>query len=153
MRRAQKRVVRRQLRTVLSGIFKGTLGSLVAGAVLLSFLIGLVIKYLVNPYVTLTFPSSIGGETTIFSSFGEFPIVILLTVISAMFVLAVILGRPRKEELSQPYTGGETYKFETGGFYLMSGLAKLRVNGMMILVALALLGALVLIPLALEAGW
>lgn len=138
---------------VLSGIFRVTLGSLVAGAVLLSFLIGLVIRDLVNPYVTLTFPSSIGGETTIFSSFGEFPIVILLIVISAMFVLAVILGRPRKEELSQPYTGGETYQFETGGFYLMSGLAKLRVNGMMILVALALLGALVLIPLALEAGW
>ena len=136
----------------LSGLFKGTLGSLVAGAVLLSFLISLVIKYLVNPYVTLTFGPSVGGGTTIFSSFGQFPIVTLLLVIGAMFVLAVLLARPRKQDVSQPYTGGETFRFETGGFYLLDDLAKTRVNNMMNLVAVAILAALMLIPVALEVG-
>ena len=136
----------------LSGVFKGTLGSLVAGAVLLSFLIGLVIKYLVNPYVTPTFGPSIGGGTTIFSSFGQFPIVILLFVIGSMFVLAVLLAKPGKREVSLPYTGGESYQFETGGFYLMTDLAKVRVNNMMNLVAVAVLGVLVLVPIALEVG-
>ena len=136
----------------LSGVFKGTLGSLVAGAVLLSFLIGLVIRYLVNPYVTLTFGPSVGGGTTIFSSFGQFPIVVLLFVIGSMFVLAVLLARPRKKDVSLPYTGGESYQFETGGFYLMTDLAKIRVSNMMNLVAVAVLAVLVLVPIALEVG-
>ena len=136
----------------LSGIFRGTLASLVAGAVLLSFFISFVIKYLVNPYVTLTFGPSVGGGSTIFSSFGQFPIVVLLSVICSMFVLAILLVRPRKKDVSTPYTGGESYGFETGGFYLMSDLAKVRVNNMMSLVAVAVLCALVLIPLALEVG-
>jgi ech hydrogenase subunit A len=136
----------------LSGIFKGTLGALVLGAVLLSFLIGLVIKYLVNPYVTLTFGPSVGGGTTIFSSFGQFPIVILLFVIGTMFVLAVLLARPRKQDVSQPYTGGESFRFEAGGFYLLDELAKRRLNNIMNLAAVAVLVALVLIPVALEVG-
>ncbi len=136
----------------LSAVFRGTLGSLVAGAVILSFLISLVIKYLINPYVTLTFGPSVGGGTTIFSSFGQFPIVVLLVVICSMFVLAIFLGRPRRRDVSPPYTGGESYQFETGGFYLMSDLAKVRVSNMMSLVAFAILVALVLIPIALEVG-
>ncbi len=136
----------------VSGIFRGTLGSLVLGAILLSFLISLVIKYLVNPYVTLTFGPSVGGGSTIFSSFGQFPIVMLLLIIGGMFVLAVLLARPRKKDVAQPYTGGESYQFETGGFYLMGDLAKVRLNNMLNLVAIAVLGALVLVPVALEVG-
>lgn len=137
----------------ISRIFRYTLGTLAVGAILMSFLISWIVKYLVNPYIELDFGSSVGGSsTTIFSSLGEFPIVVLLVVVGAMFLLATLFAKPKKDELSQPYTGGESYQFETGGFYLMSRLTRDRFNGTMNLVAVALLAILVLIPFAIEVG-
>ena len=137
----------------LAGLYRYTLGSLAVGAILMSFLISWIVKYLVNPYIVLTFKSSVGGSgTTIFSSLGEFPIVILLIVVGTMFLLAAVFAKPKREELSQPYTGGESYQFETGGFYLMSGVTTERFNRMMNLVAVVLLVAILSIPFALEAG-
>jgi hypothetical protein len=63
-----------------------------------------------------------------------------------------VFAKPKREELSQPYTGGESYQFETGGFYLMSGVTTERFNRMMNLVAVVLLVAILSIPFALEAG-
>jgi len=137
----------------ISRIFRYTLGSLAVGAILMSLLISWIVKYMVNPYVELDFGSSVGGSgTTIFSSLGEFPIVVLLVVVGAMFILATLFAKPKKDELSQPYTGGESYQFETGGFYLMSRLTRDRFNGTMNLAAVALLAILVLIPVAIEVG-
>ena len=137
----------------LAGLYRYTLGSLAVGAILMSFLISWIVKYLVNPYIVLTFKSSVGGSgTTIFSSLGEFPIVVLLIVVGTMFLLAAVFAKPKREELSQPYTGGESYQFETGGFYLMSGVTTERFNRMMNLVAVVLLVAILSIPFALEAG-
>ncbi|MGQ9587615.1 MAG: NADH-quinone oxidoreductase subunit 5 family protein [Thermoplasmata archaeon] len=137
----------------ISRTFRYTLGSLAVGAVMMSFLISWIVKYLVNPYIELDFDSSIGGSgAAIFSSLGEFPIVVLLVVVGAMFLLAILFARPKKDELSQPYTGGESYQFETGGFYLMSRLTRDRFNGIVNLAAVALLTILVLIPLAVEVG-
>ena len=134
----------------LAGLYRYTLGSLAVGAILMSFLISWIVKYLVNPYIVLTFKSSVGGSgTTIFSSLGEFPIVVLLIVVGTMFLLAAVFAKPKREELSQPYTGGESYQFETGGFYLMSGVTTERFNGMMNLVAVVLLVAIIAIPFAL----
>ena len=136
-----------------SRIFRYTLGSLAVGAVVMSFLISWIVRYLVNPYIRLDFGSSVGGSgTTIFSSLGEFPIVVLLVVVGAMFLMAVLFARPNKHELSQPYTGGESYQFETGGFYLISGLTRDRLNGIANAVAVLLLATLVLIPFAIEVG-
>jgi ech hydrogenase subunit A len=140
-------------RDPLPGLYRYTLGSLAVGAVLMSFLISWIVKYLVNPYIVLTFKSSVGGSgTTIFSSLGEFPIVVLLIVVGTMFLLAAVFAKPKREELSQPYTGGESYQFETGGFYLMSGVTSERFNRMMNLVAVVLLAAIISIPFVLEAG-
>jgi ech hydrogenase subunit A len=137
----------------LAGLYRYTLGSLAVGAILMSFLISWIVKYLVNPYIVLTFKSSVGGSgTTIFSSLGEFPIVVLLSVVGTMFLLAAVFAKPKREELSQPYTGGESYQFETGGFYLMSGVTTERFNRMMNLVAVVLLVAILSILFALEAG-
>ncbi|MFY9606278.1 MAG: NADH-quinone oxidoreductase subunit L [Thermoplasmata archaeon] len=137
----------------LAGLYRYTLGSLAVGAILMSFLISWIVKYLVNPYIVLTFKSSVGGSgTTIFSSLGEFPIVVLLIVVGTMFLLAAVFAKPKREELSQPYTGGESYQFETGGFYLMSSVTTERFNRMMNLVAVVLLVAILSIPFALEAG-
>ena len=137
----------------ISRIFRYTLGALAVGAILMSFLISWIVKYMVNPYIELDFGSSVGGSgTTIFSSLGEFPIVVLLVVVGAMFLLATLFAKPKKDELSQPYTGGESYQFETGGFYLMSRLTRDRLNGIANLVAVVLLVILVLIPFAIEVG-
>ena len=137
----------------LAGLYRYTLGSLAVGAILMSFLISWIVKYMVNPYIVLTFKSSVGGSgTTIFSSLGEFPIVVLLIVVGTMFLLAAVFAKPKREELSQPYTGGESYQFETGGFYLMSGVTTERFNRMMNLVAVVLLVAILSILFALEAG-
>jgi ech hydrogenase subunit A len=137
----------------ISRIFRYTLGALAVGAILMSFLISWIVKYLVNPYIELDFGSSVGGSgTTIFSSLGEFPIVVLLVVVGAMFLMAILFSKPKKYELSQPYTGGESYQFETGGFYLMSRLTRDRLSGITNLVAVVLLAILVLIPFAIEVG-
>lgn len=140
-------------RDPIPGIFRYTLGSLALGAIVMSFLVSWIVRYMVNPYIELNFGSSVGGSGTgIFSSLGEFPIVILLVVVGLMFLLAILFARPKKDELSQPYTGGESYQFETGGFYLMSRLNRDRFNVVMNLVAVALLATLVLIPFAIEVG-
>ncbi len=140
-------------RDPLSRTFRYTLGSLAVGALVMSFFISWIVNYIVNPYVGLYFEGSIGGSgSTIFNALGEFPIIILLVIVGAMFLLAVVFARPKKENLSQPYTGGESYQFETGGFSLMSKVTRDRFNSLMNLVAVVLLAVLVLIPVALEVG-
>lgn len=135
----------------LSRVYKYTLGALVVGAIGISFLIKWVVDYLVNPYVEPTFGVSVGGSSiSIFSTLGEFPIVVFLIIVGLMFLVLGMLVRPRQEELSKPYLCGESYEFETGGFYLTNMFDKDRVTTYSNLVAVVLLVVMISIPLLLE---
>ncbi|MEM0342721.1 MAG: NADH-quinone oxidoreductase subunit L [Thermoplasmata archaeon] len=139
------------LRDPISRVFRYTLGTLALGAVMLSFLVTWLVEHLINPYTEIYFGSSVSGDVAgIFSSLGEFPAIVLLAIVVAVFLLSAFLTRPREDELSTPYTGGEEYKFEIGGFYILDDLSKARFNVLLNLATTLLLVIIVSVPIAME---
>jgi ech hydrogenase subunit A len=136
----------------VSKVFKYTLGSLAVGAVAFSFMISLVVDHLVNPYVTLYFPSSVDSDNfSLFNStIGEFPIVAMLVLVGILFLVAGLVYRPKQEDLSQAYMCGEDFKFETGGFYYISKVNEAKMTVLFNVTATILLAAMIAIPFMLE---
>lgn len=131
--------------------YRYTLGSLAVMAVALSFLINYLVSYLINPYIETVFHVSVEGTGfSIFSSLGEFPIIVLLLLLAVTFVLIGIFLRPKQQELSAPYTGGESYQFETGSFYLLSKFNRDRAYAIFNLIAIVILAISFAIPFASE---
>jgi len=131
--------------------YRYTLGSLAVMAVALSFLINYLVSYLINPYIVTVFHVSVEGTGfSIFSSLGEFPIIVLLVLVAVTFLLIGMFLRPKQQELSAPYTGGESYQFETGGFYLLSRFNRDRANAIFNLTAMVIIAILLAIPFASE---
>jgi len=100
------------IRSKLSGIYKLTLGALVACAVALSLLVFQVVQYLVNPYVALVF-----GEAPL----GDFdliiPLIVMLFIFGGVVLLTVLLVRIRPEIVSTAYLGGENFDYTLAGAY------------------------------------
>jgi ech hydrogenase subunit A len=132
-------------------IYRATLGALLLSGILLSLGVNLVAKYLVGPFVGRYYVTPIGGETiSLTTGLGAFPIVLVLIVFGLIFLGAGFLMRPRRNDLSQAYAGGEDPVFELGGLYY----ADERLEGNMTkgtnVVAILLLLAFVALPFALE---
>ncbi len=138
---------------VTSRYYRYTLGALSLGAVVLSFLIAWVIRYLVDPYTELTYHTIVSGnDFSIITSFGTFPMIVLLLAVAIMFLFAAVLARPKKNQIANPYTGGENYEFQAGGFYVMSKLDQRRTTIIASFAAIVVLGVLILEPVLTEVG-
>ena len=131
--------------------YKWTLGSLMAGAVVLSALIGPAIRYLVQPFIERHFVLPVGtNDLNIFTSSGEFPVLVFLLLVGLIFVGLALIVRPGKEEVSKPYASGEDFHFESRGNYFATGAAvtqgiKISEGTGILLVAL-----LIAVPIVLE---
>ena len=132
-------------------IYRVTLGALLVAGVVLSFCINLVTKYLVDPFVGRYYSAPLGSETfSLTTGLGAFPIVLVLIVIGLIFLGLGFLFKPRREELSQAYTGGEDPVFELSGlYYADESMQKKMTLGTNVIAALLLVGLLA-IPIALE---
>ena len=132
-------------------LYRITLGALMVAGVVLSFGINLVTKYLVDPFVGRYYSAPIGGETvSLTTGLGAFPMIIILIVIGLIFLGLGFLLKPKREELSQAYAGGEDPIFELSGlYYADEPLQKKMTLGTNVVATLLLVGLLV-IPIALE---
>lgn len=135
----------------LPSIYKWTLGSLMAGAVVLSALIGPVLRFLIGPFVERYFDLPVGtDDLNLFTSSGEFPVFVFLLLAGILAIGLAIIVRPEKEEISKPYASGEEFEFESRGNYFagegsVSQGIKASEGAGVLLVAL-----LLIIPLVLE---
>ena len=135
----------------MSGYYRYTLGALAFGAIALSFLIGGIIRYVVNPYVELTYHTAVNtNDFSVLTSFGTFPMIVLLVVVGLAFLLIAVLARPKSDEIANPYMCGENYEFQAGGFYVMTKLDQHRATVLASLAAVVVLAILVLVPIISE---
>jgi ech hydrogenase subunit A len=101
--------------------YKWTLGALMAGAIVLSVLIGPVLRYLIDPFVGRHFALPVNtNDLTLFTTAGEFPVFLFLLFVALIFVGLAFLVRPSKEEVSTPYACGEDFTFESRSNYYLS---------------------------------
>lgn len=142
------------LRTdTLPRIYKWTLGSLMAGAVVLSALIGPVIRYLMEPFIERHFVLPVGtNDLTLFTTSGEFPVFLFLLLTGIIFVGLAFIVRPEKEEVSKPYASGEDFEqeFETRGYYFATEASVERGIRISEGAGILLVAVLVAVPLLLE---
>jgi ech hydrogenase subunit A len=132
--------------------YRWTLGVLMAGAIVLSALIGLVVQYLIGPFIEQHFTLPEGTEgLDLFSLSGELPVLLLLTLTVLVFVgLRVIMRRAPSEEIAKLYAGGEEFEFEgRSNYYLKEGTVKRAVRWSEGAGAL-LVATLLVVPLVLE---
>lgn len=132
--------------------YKWTLGALMAGAVVMSALIGPVVRYLVQPFIERFFILPVStNDLNIFTTSGEFPVFIILLLTGIIFIGLSLLVRPGKEEVSKPYASGEDFEFESRGNYFLTE-ASVR-QGLMISegAGILLVIGLLAIPMLLEA--
>ena len=107
----------------MPGTYKWTMGALMAGAVVLSALIGPVIRYLIDPFIERNFSLPVDtNDLTLFTTTGEFPVFLFLLFVALVFLGLAFLVRPAREEISTPYACGEAYSFEgRSNYYLHEG--------------------------------
>ena len=107
--------------------YKWTLGLLMVASVALSALIGPVILYLINPYVSQYFDLPVGTDSvTLVTPSGELPVLVLLVLVAAVFIGLRLLFRPGQEQVAKPYASGEDFHFEPVGHYYLND-ARVRV--------------------------
>jgi ech hydrogenase subunit A len=131
----------------LSWLFKLPMWGLIVGSVALAFLINFVVRYLMNPYI----PAVGSDNFSLSSGIGQFPILILLFVVGAMFVILAFFYRPKKEELSEAYTCGEPFEFQLGGHYYLKQVNERTITLAINIGSAVLVGLLLAIPFVLEA--
>jgi ech hydrogenase subunit A len=129
----------------LARTYKWTLGALMAGAVVLSALIGPVLSYLVEPFTERFFGLPVDTNNLILvTTTGEFPVFVFLLLTGIIFVGLSLLVRPGQEEVSKPYASGETFDFESRGNYFLTdasvrqGISISEGAGVLLIVALLL---------------
>jgi ech hydrogenase subunit A len=131
--------------------YKWTLGSLMGGAIVLSALIGPVIRYLVQPFIDRHFILPVGtNDLNIFTSSGEFPVLVLLLLVGLIFAGLAIIVRPGEEEMSKPYASGEDFDFESRGNYFASEAAVMQGIKVSEGAGVLLVVLLIALPIALE---
>ena len=139
------------LREKVPDLYRFTLGALLVAGIALSFGINLVTKYLVDPFVARYYPTPIGGETfSLTTGLGAFPIVLVLIVVGMIFIGLGFLFKPKRNDLSQAYAGGEDPVFELSGLYYVDEKLERKMSLGTNVVAALLLIALIMIPVALE---
>jgi len=100
------------VRSKLSGIYKLTLGALVACAVALSLLVFQTVQYLVNPYIALLFDEVPIGEFDVL-----LPLIVMLAIFGGVILLTMKLVKIRPEIVSSAYLCGENFDYSLAGAY------------------------------------
>jgi ech hydrogenase subunit A len=138
----------------LPRLFRYTLASLVAGGLAISFLLGFLVEGLVNPFIRRTFHEVAVSNSSfnLVTDLGSFPYMVLMIIFALLFVGLAFLTRPEERELSDPYTCGEKPDFEMAGQYYAPEATVAKASKFINLVAIAVIAAMVLIPMLLEVG-
>lgn len=132
-------------------LYRWTLGTLAGGAVLLSVLVGPVVEYLVRPFIERHFMLPVSTDNlSLFTSLGEFPVFLFLVLGALVFLGLGLFVRPRKEERSIPYAGGETFEFQAGGEYYLSERWTSLAGAAGTALGAGLLAAMLVLPVLLE---
>lgn len=126
--------------------FRWSMGALMIGAIALPFLILPITHYLVEPFLgPLQTELQFLGTT-----FGNVPLLALLALVAIAALCVAAFVRPRAEEVSTPYTGGEPFHFDLAGAYFIEERGGRRFGLVINLAAIVLLALLILIPLLQE---
>lgn len=96
----------------LSTIYKFTLATLAAFAIVLSLLVFQLVQYLVNPYVQLVF-----GEIPLSDFNLVLPLIIMLIIVGGIILLTIRFVKIRPETISTAYLGGENFDYSLAGAY------------------------------------
>jgi hypothetical protein len=127
-------------------LFKWTLISLVFGTIALTCLLEPLVSSLIEPMLG---PLPLDW-IVINGSYGSFPMLPILLALGATFLLVLYPLRPKKEGLTDAYTGGEPFVFSISGDYLIGESWQRKATNLVNLLAAMLLMAIVLLPVLLE---
>ncbi|MBI0584570.1 MAG: NADH-quinone oxidoreductase subunit L [Methanomassiliicoccus sp.] len=131
--------------------YKWTLGALMAGAVVLSALIGPVLRYLIAPFIERYFVIPVGTDNlSLFTSSGEFPVFLFLLLTAIIFLGLMFLVRPGEDEVSKIYAGGEEFELETRNNYYWDGAKVLRAVAVSEGAGVLMVVAILVLPFLLE---
>jgi ech hydrogenase subunit A len=128
--------------------FRISLGALMAGAVAIPFLITPLTDYLLEPFLG-PLPTDLLALGT---AYGSVPLLALLVLASIATLFIAAFVRPRREEVSTAYTGGEPFEFDLAGSYFIDRKGESGLNLAFSFAAVLLLLLIVLIPLMQEAS-
>ncbi len=132
-------------------LYKYTIGALLGAGIVLSLAIGLVIRYLIDPYLELHYASAVGDTfLSVNTELGSFPAFYILLIVGILFLGFGFLLKLDKKELAQAYACGEDPEFDLGGFYYLNEKIEARWNMIILVLATVLLVMLLAIPMALE---
>jgi ech hydrogenase subunit A len=130
--------------------YLATLGAVSLIGLVATALIGAIVDRLVNPYVSVTFGTTLSaGPLGLESPYGLLPTILLLAL-AAILVVMMVLPRKGKERSKSVYTCGEGCGVQTGSFYYWSEARVTRVTHGTNMVMAFLLLALVAAPALLE---
>jgi ech hydrogenase subunit A len=130
----------------MAPLFKWTLASLVFGTIALTCLLEPLVRSLIEPMLG---PLPLDW-LVINGSFGSFPMFPILLALGATLLLVLYPLRPKKEGLTDAYTGGEPFAFSISGDYLIGESWQRKATNLVNLLAVMLLMAIVLLPVLLE---
>ncbi len=135
----------------LPALYKYTIGGLLGAGIVLSLAIGLVIKYLIGPYLELHYALAVGDTfLSVNTEFGSFPAFYILLIVGILFLGFGFLFKLGRKELTQAYACGEDPEFDLGGFYYLNEKIEAYWNRIILVLATVLLAVLLAMPMALE---
>lgn len=130
--------------------YRWVLGSLSAGAVATSVLVGPISYYLVAPFVAreLDLPG-LTGSLSLFTSGGEVQAIAFMLLAAVVVLAARLLIRPSRK-VPPAYGGGEEVTFQAGGEYYLSDEWVSRITRLGNAAGIVLIALLSIAPMALE---
>jgi ech hydrogenase subunit A len=132
--------------------YRWVLGSLMVGAVVLSVLIGPILRYLIAPFIDLYYDLPLNtDDINLVTLNGSFPAVIFLALTAAIFIGLLFLARPSpRRKAAKVYAGGEEFEFVArGNYYIGEGLVNRTITASHV-IGILLVAALLVLPALLE---
>jgi ech hydrogenase subunit A len=136
------------LKGVSGAPFKIGLWALIVGAVGLPFLLLPMTEVLIEPFIGIS-PTD---PLTLSTPYGEIPLLALLLIalVSVMAIAAFV--RPKEQEATTAYSGGEPYSFDVAGAYFISAPGQRKLNDAANALSIFVLALIIIMPLMQEAS-
>ena len=130
--------------------YRWVLGSLSAGAVAASVLVGPISHYLVAPFVAREFAlPGLTDSVSLFTSGGEVQAIAFLLLAAVVMLVVRLFIRPSRT-VPPAYGGGEEVTFQAGGEYYLSDEWVSRITRIGNAAGVVLIALLLIVPVALE---
>ena len=130
--------------------YRWVLGTLSAGAVAASVLVGPISYYLVAPFVAREFAlPGLTDSVSLFTSGGEVQAIAFLLLAAVVMLVVRLLIRPSRT-VPPAYGGGEEITFQAGGEYYLSDEWVSRITRIGNAAGVVLIALLLIVPVALE---